>query len=128
ELGMKGRYDPFFTEDVLEPFPWRETLYTRGQTMWKSFKYLRAHSGFSVEANESREDSLLNHIRELGRWRRSNPWIDVASIDGLERRGSAISYELVGERRIRIFHNFSKEEVEIEGIPLKPYESFIAKG
>ncbi|RKX41241.1 MAG: hypothetical protein DRP23_01145, partial [Thermotogae bacterium] len=51
-----------------------------------------------------------------------------ASIDGLERRGSAISYELVGERRIRIFHNFSKEEVEIEGIPLKPYESFIAKG
>ena len=128
ELGMKGRYDPFFTEDVLEPFPWRETLYTRGQTMWKSFKYLRAHSGFSVEANESREDSLLNHIKELGKWRRSNPWIDVASIDGLERRGSAISYELVGERRIRIFHNFSKEEVEIEGIPLKPYESFIAKG
>jgi len=128
ELGMKGHYDPFFTEDVLEPFPWGETLYTRGQTMWKSFKYLKAHSGFSVEANESREDSLLNHIRKLGKWRRNNSWIDVASVDELERKGSIISYELVGERKIRILHNFSREEVEIEGISLKPYESFIAKG
>jgi len=128
ELGMKGRYDPFFTEDVLEPFPWKETLYSKGQTMWKSFKYLRAHSGFSVEANENRKDSLLNHIRKLGTWRKSNPWIDEADIDKLEKRGSIISYELVGEERICVLHNFSNKEVEIERIFLKPYESFIAKG
>ena len=125
---MRGRYDPFFTEDVLEPFPWKESLYSRGQTMWKAFKYLRAHSGFSVEASENREDSLLNHIRRLGRWRKSNSWIDEAKVDRLERRGSIIFYELVGEKVVGVFHNFSNEEVEFEEISLKPYGSFIAKG
>jgi len=127
ELGMKGRYDPFFTEDVLEPFPWKETLYSKGQTMWKSFKYLKAHSGFSVEANENRNDSLLNHIRKLGKWRKNNPWIDVANIGELGRMGSIIYYDLEGEKKIRVFHNFSNKEVRIEGIFLKPYESFITQ-
>ncbi|PNR88312.1 alpha-amylase [Petrotoga sp. 9T1HF07.CasAA.8.2] len=82
ETGMKGiPLDVNFTEDSQEPFHWYENGFGPGQTEWKGYKFNPPYSGESFEEQINKKNSILNIIKNLIRFRKSNPWIDDARIE-----------------------------------------------
>jgi glycosidase len=124
ELGMKGVYDPYFTESVIEPFPWYSSLSGDGQTLWKSVGFNHAFTGVSVEEQSQREDSLLNTVKRWIKFRKENEWMTNSWIVDLRTSEFVVGYTVTnGEKSLRIYHNISGHEEEFEGIRLKPFES-----
>jgi glycosidase len=79
---MKGiPLDVNFTEDSQEPFHWYENGFGPGQTEWKGYKFNPPYSGESFEEQINKKNSILNIIKNLIRFRKSNPWIDDARIE-----------------------------------------------
>ncbi len=123
EVGMRGIYDPFFTEDVIEPLPWYASLSGDGQAFWKSFKYNRAFSGVSVEEQLSRENSLLREVINWTKFRKENPWLLDAWVEDVRHNTFVISYSVTdGNRGFRVLANIAGHYEQFDGINLKPYE------
>ncbi len=70
---MKGiPLDVNFTEDSQEPFHWYENGFGPGQTEWKGYKFNPPYSGESFEEQINKKNSILNIIKNLIRFRKSN--------------------------------------------------------
>ncbi|ANQ53722.1 4-alpha-glucanotransferase [Thermosipho sp. 1063] len=124
ELGMKGVFDPYFTENVIEPMPWYASLSGEGQTLWKSIGFNYAFTGVSVEEQLKREDSLLNTVKQWIRFRKENTWMVNSWIVDLKTSEFVVAYTITnGEKSFRIYHNIAGHEEHFEGIHLKPFES-----
>lgn len=124
ELGMKGVYDPHFTENVIEPMPWYASLAGDGQTLWKSIGFNYAFTGVSVEEQSQRENSLLNTVKEWIRFRKENSWMTNSWIRDLRTNEFVVGYTITdGNNALRIYHNISGFEAELDGVRLKPFES-----
>ncbi len=106
ELGMAGVYDPGFPEDVVEPFPWYESLCGPGQTRWKSSRFSKPFHGISVEYQNSHEGSFLRRFKRVISFRRENAWIENARLEGLEIEDHKLRYRLVGEDELEVVHDF----------------------
>ena len=125
ELGMKGEYNPFFTEHVIEPFPWYEALHGKGQTMWKATMYNTGFSGVSVEENRKRENSLFWRIKSLSRFRKLNGWIQNALVENYRCEGPLLIYDVHGARKISVIHNFSDSPISCQERTVGPWSTLV---
>ncbi|QTA38822.1 alpha-amylase [Thermosipho ferrireducens] len=124
ELGMKGVYDPYFTEHVLEPMPWYASLSGEGQTLWKSIGFNYAFTGVSVEEQSQRADSLLNTVKYWIKFRKENSWLTNSWIEDIHNSQFIIGYTITdGKNSMRIYHNIAGHSEEIDGIKLEAYET-----
>ncbi len=118
ELGLPGVYDPSFPEDVVEPFPWYETLCGVGQTRWKSVRFSKPFHGFSVEYQSAHENSFLKKVKELLSFRKENEWIEKARLEDLKIEGSKLSYRLAGKEELDFVHDFLNLTTIVNGMSL----------
>jgi len=94
ELGMRGRTDAGYTTDehhipVREAFKWSATDAAEGQALWYrrpgerywDQRYARDHDGVSVDEEDGKPASLLNHYRRLAALRAAHP----ALVSGAQR-------------------------------------------
>ena len=112
ELGVPGVYDPYFPENVMEPFPWHEPMCGEGQTRWKSLRYTMPHRGISYES-QVEKDGFFKNVRSWLRFRSENSWIDDSKIEDLRMDGSSITYTLSGENFLSVRHDFGKFQTEL---------------
>jgi len=85
EIGMKGvPIDVNYTEDSQEPFQWYENGFGIGQTEWKGCKFNPPYSGTSVEEQTMEFNSILNTVKSLISFRKTNPWIETSKIKVLK--------------------------------------------
>ncbi len=113
ELGIPGLYDPFFPENVAEPFPWTEDMCSKGQTWWKSVRYTRPFHGFSVEY-QMKIDGILNEMKRWMRLRKENSWIDKAEVIDVHVRDNELVYTISGEGdKLSVILDFVKMETKV---------------
>lgn len=129
ELGMRGRKDAGYQTDeadipMREAFKWaaidaapEQAIWYRrpGERFWDQ-RYARDHDGISVEEQQPRPDSLLNHYRRLASLRRTHDALVAgaqAVIDGDARL--LIVERSTADQRLVIVSNLSAEAVSYEG-------------
>ncbi|WDA41286.1 alpha-amylase family glycosyl hydrolase [Erythrobacter sp. BLCC-B19] len=94
ELGMRGAMDAGYPTDenhipVREAFKWASTDAAPGQALWYrrpgerywDQRYARDHDGVSVEEQDGKQGSLLEHYRRLAALRQAHP----ALVSGAQR-------------------------------------------
>jgi glycosidase len=109
ELGMRGAMDAGYPTDenhipVREAFKWSATDAAPGQALWYrrpgerywDQRYARDHDGFSVEEEDGKPGSLLNHYRALSALRAAHP----ALVRGAQRVLAAPAGMLAVERQV----------------------------
>lgn len=129
ELGMRGQKDAGYRTDesdipVREAFKWAAVDSAPGQAIWYrrpgerywDQRYARDHDGISVEEQEDRPESLLNHYRRLAGLRRAH----TALVTGEQAVVDSDARLLIVERssadqRLVIVSNLSAEAVEYAG-------------
>jgi len=129
ELGTRGRKDAGYQTDeadipVREAFKWaaidaapEQAIWYRrpGERFWDQ-RYARDHDGISVEEQQLRPDSLLNHYRRLASLRRTHAALvtgEQAVIDGDPRL--LIVARSTADQRLVIVSNLSAEAVDYTG-------------
>ena len=112
ELSVPGVYDPYFPENVMEPFPWYESMCGDGQTRWKSLRYTLPHRGMSYESQKKKE-GFFKELKKWTRFRSENPWIDNSKIENLRVEGNTIIYNLSSEKFLTVKHDFEKFQTDI---------------
>ena len=126
---MRGRKDAGYQTDeadipMREAFKWaaidaapEQAIWYRrpGERFWDQ-RYARDHDGISVEEQQPRPDSLLNHYRRLASLRRTHDALVAgaqAVIDGDARL--LIVERSTADQRLVIVSNLSAEAVSYEG-------------
>ncbi|WP_121612603.1 alpha-amylase family glycosyl hydrolase [Mesobacillus foraminis] len=111
EIGMTGEKPD---ELIREPFRWYEGNGT-GQTSWETPVYNTGHNGVSVEAQDKKKDSLLNHYREMIRVRQEHAELVKGNLESIQTGNSKIlaysrSYQ---NKSLQVYHNLSDETVTL---------------
>jgi len=121
ELGMRGATDAGYITDehhipVREAFKWSAMDAAPGQALWYKRpgerywdqRYARDHDGVSVEEQDGKAGSLLNHYRRLGALRRDHPVLVSGSQSVIATPGDLLVIERKGGgERLVIVANLS---------------------
>jgi len=126
ELGMKGAKPD---EYIREPMPWYSAASGgEGQTTWEKSRFNGNAEETSVEAQAADEKSLLNHYRELIKWRNSEPALRNGGIAEfkLEPANQKLSVyvRMIANERVLVVHNLSGEGQLTDLQPSKAFGSF----
>ncbi|SHE79098.1 Glycosidase [Marinitoga hydrogenitolerans DSM 16785] len=126
ELGMLGEIiDVNFTEDSQEPMQWYESGFGPGQTEWKGCKYNPPYSKLSVEEQEKNQNSVLNHVKSLIKFRKENRWIENSKIVDLKNDRFIVTYTLKSEyKELKVYHNIKSQKTTIKLEKNKSYKIF----
>ncbi|WP_054026434.1 alpha-amylase family glycosyl hydrolase [Bacillus sp. FJAT-28004] len=130
ELGMRGAKPD---EYIREPMPWYSvSTGGEGQTTWEKSRYNEKSDGLSVQAQTADENSLLNHYRELIKWRNEEPALRNGGIAEfkLEPANQKLSVyvRVIANERVLVVHNLSGDEQTTDLQPSKnfgPFEGII---
>ncbi len=109
EIGMRGATDAGYITDehhipVREAFKWSATDAAPGQALWYrregerywDQRYARDHDGVSVEEQDGKPGSLLNHYRKLAKLRAAHPALVRGSQRVLDAPAGMLAVERVG--------------------------------
>ncbi|CAM4506362.1 glycosidase [Paenibacillus endophyticus] len=112
ELGMKGAKPD---EYIREPMPWHsDPSGGEGQTAWEKPRHNTEPQQVSVETQTNDEASLLNHYRQLIKWRNEEPALQDGSIAEfkLEPANQKLSayVRMTAAERVLVVHNLSADE------------------
>lgn len=123
ELGMKGAKPD---EYIREPMPWYSASSGgEGQTTWEKSRFNELAGATSVEEQTADEQSLLNHYRELIKWRNEEPALRDGGIAEfkLEPANQKLSVyvRVIASERVLVLHNLSGE---LQTTDLQPSETF----
>ncbi|NIK77896.1 glycosidase [Paenibacillus castaneae] len=123
ELGMKGAKPD---EYIREPMPWYSASSGgEGQTTWEKSRFNELAGATSVEEQTADEQSLLNHYRELMKWRNEEPALRDGGIAEfkLEPANQKLSVyvRVIASERVLVLHNLSGE---LQTTDLQPSETF----
>jgi alpha-amylase len=126
ELGMKGAKPD---EYIREPMPWYSaSTGGEGQTTWEKSRYNEKSDGLSAQEQTSDENSLLNHYRELIKWRNEEPALRNGGIAEfkLEPANQKLSayVRAIANERVLVVHNLSVEEQTTDLQPSKNFGQF----
>ncbi|MCT4543219.1 MAG: alpha-amylase family glycosyl hydrolase [Vallitalea sp.] len=108
EIGMLGNKPD---ERIREPFIWGDT--DELQTNWEQIKENK--NTISVKKQQNIDNSLLNHYKEIIRFRQNNECILKGEFQGIETSSS----EIIAYRRytdsnsVIVVHNLSKKNIEV---------------
>ncbi|MDQ8733804.1 alpha-amylase family glycosyl hydrolase [Paenibacillus sp. LHD-38] len=126
ELGLKGAKPD---EYIREPMPWYGSQDGgEGQTTWEKPRYNPDPGAVSVEAQTQDEQSMLNHYRELIKWRNE----EAALRDGgiaefkleLANQKLSVYVRAIAKERVLVVHNLSGEEQTTDLQPSEVFGSF----
>jgi glycosidase len=130
ELGMRGATDAGYITDehhipVREAFKWAATDAAPGQALWYKRpgerywdqRYARDHDGVSVEEQDGKPASLLNHYRRLSALRAGHPALVKGTQRVLEAPVGMLAVERVldGERLV-IIANLTGAAVDVPAL------------
>ncbi|WP_339206815.1 alpha-amylase family glycosyl hydrolase [Paenibacillus sp. FSL K6-3182] len=126
ELGMKGAKPD---EYIREPMPWYSAASGgEGQTTWEKSRFNGNAETVSVEAQTADKNSLLNHYRELIKWRNEEPALRNGGIAEfkLEPANQKLSVyvRVIASERVLVVHNLSGEDQMTDLQPSKTFGSF----
>lgn len=124
EVGLEGRKPD---QNIREPMPWYESNQGEGLTDWLEGKNQYSLGGeTSVEAQTDEPDSILNHYRELLRWRneiRALKEGDLAEYD-TGNKGVASYIRMTQDESVLVATNLTGETAAVMVKPDKTYGSF----
>lgn len=126
ELGMKGAKPD---EYIREPMPWYSAASGgEGQTTWEKSRFNGNAETVSVEAQTADKHSLLNHYRELIKWRNEEPALRNGGIAEfkLEPANQKLSVyvRVIASERVLVVHNLSGEDQMADLQPSKTFGSY----
>ncbi|MFO7883045.1 MAG: alpha-amylase family glycosyl hydrolase [Kosmotogaceae bacterium] len=114
ELGMKGKYQKNYTEEVLEPFLWYQGGTGPLQTEWKTSYKNKPYSGVSLEHQLEKTDSYLEEFKKILTFRSQRKWIDTASIVDTKIKNGLLSVTLKKNNHIvSLYYNYSTDKKKI---------------
>lgn len=126
ELGMKGAKPD---EYIREPMPWYASSGGgEGQTTWEKQRYNPDPGAVSVEAQTQDEQSMLNHYRELIKWRNEEAALRDGGIAEYKlvpaNQKLSVYVRAVAKERVLVVHNLSGEEQTTDLQPSEVFGSF----
>lgn len=126
ELGMQGAKPDEF---IREPMLWYSSpAGGEGQTTWEPSRHNATSEAVSVEAQAAEEDSMLNHYRELIKWRNEEPALRDGGIAEfqLEPVNSKLSVyiRVTQKERVLVVHNLSGDQQTTDLMTSETYGEF----
>ncbi|WP_169085935.1 alpha-amylase family glycosyl hydrolase [Paenibacillus sp. PL91] len=126
ELGMKGAKPD---EYIREPMLWYSAASGgEGQTTWEKSRFNADEASVSVEAQSADKQSMLNHYRELIKWRNEEPALRDGGIAAfkLEPANQKLSayVRVLASERVLVVHNLSGEAQTADLQPSKTFGEF----
>lgn len=126
ELGMKGAKPD---EYIREPMPWYASPGGgEGQTTWEKPRYNSDPGTVSVEAQTQDEQSMLNHYRELIKWRNEEAALRDGGIAEFKLSPAnpklSVYVRAVADERVLVVHNLSGEQQTTDLQPSEVFGSF----
>jgi alpha-amylase len=126
EIGMKGAKPD---EYIREPMLWYSAASGgEGQTAWEKSRFNADASLVSVEAQSDDELSMLNHYRELIKWRNEEPALRDGGIAEFKlapaNQKLSVYVRVIASERVLVVHNLSGVAQTTDLQPSKTFGEF----